>query len=297
MLEMRGAKESILMKSLLSPRTRRHLFRLTAAAATGIPLIGLAGSAWAGENDHPDPNPGNDCKNDGTGPKCCFLNGTIISTPLGERRVEDLKIGDEIVTLNGVKSIRWIGHNRYKKQPGMDWIEAVKPIRVAQFAIDDNTPRRDLYLSPAHCVFIDGVLIPVAYLINDVSIVPYAPPDLSLIEYHHIEFETHEVVHAEGMPVESYLGANRESFSNFVQHERLYGSETLSAKVPFAPILGYNGGKAEAKALIRLFVSRFVDARDPIQVAWERIFGRTKHRQFSSRLWRPRDFNLTRVGN
>jgi hypothetical protein len=267
------------MNSLVSPRTRRHLFRLTAAAATSIPLIGLAGSAWAGEKDNPDPNPGNDCKNDGTGPKCCFLSGTRISTPVGERRVEDLEIGDEIVTFNGVKSIRWIGHNRYKKQPGTDWIEAVKPIRVARFAVDNNTPRHDLYLSSAHCVFIDGVLIPVAYLINDVSIVPCAPPDLDLIEYFHIEFETHEVVRAEGMPVESYLGANRESFSNFVQHERLYGAQSLSAKVPFAPILGYHGGRAEAKALIRSCVSRFVDVRDPIQVAWERIYNRSRLRR------------------
>jgi Hint domain len=276
------------MNSLVSPRTRRHLFRLTAAAATSIPLIGLAGSAGAKEECDDD-----ECKKGGA----CFLNGTRISTPLGERLVQDLTIGDEVVTLNGVKSVRWIGRNKYKKEPGKDWIEGVKPIRVARFAIDDRTPHRDLYLSPAHCVFIDGVLIPVEYLINDVSIVPCAPPDLDLIEYFHIEFETHEVIHAEGMPVESYYGANRESFSNFVEHERVYGAEPSSAKVPFAPIWGYHGGRAEAKALIRSLVSRLADVRDPIQVAWERIFDRTKYRQFSGRLLRPRNFNLTRVGN
>ena len=99
------------------------------------------------------------------------------------------------------------------------------PIRVARFAIDDHTPRRDLYLSPLHCVFINKALIPVMYLINEATIAPGTPSDMSAIEYYHIDLGTHEVIYAEGVLVESFLddGSNRESFSNFIKYERLYG--------------------------------------------------------------------------
>lgn len=204
----------------------------------------------------------------------CLLRGTRISTALGERPVEDLKIGDQVLTLNGFQSIKWVGYRKFKKAAGKDWVESVKPIRVARFAIDERTPRRDLYLSPGHSIFIDNVLIPVEYLVNDRTIAPGALPDLDTIEYYHLEFEAHEVFHAEGMPVESYRGCNREGFSNFVQFERLYGVECPSEKEPFAPIMGYHGGRDEAKALVRTLVSGFVDIRDPIQVAWDRIAAR-----------------------
>jgi Hint domain/Sel1 repeat len=204
----------------------------------------------------------------------CLLRGTRISTALGERPVQDLKIGDQVLTLNGFQSIKWVDYDKFKKAAGKDRVDRVRPIRVARFAIDERTPRRDLYLSAAHIIFIDNVLIPVEYLVNGGSIAPGAPPDLDTIEYYHLEFEAHEVFHAEGMPVESYRGSNREGFSNFVQFERLYGVECPSEKEPFAPIVGYHGGRDEAMALVRTLVSGFVDIRDPIQVAWDRIAAR-----------------------
>ena len=79
------------------------------------------------------------------------------------------------------------------------------PIRVARFAIDDSTPRCDLYLSPQHCIFINEVLIPVIYLVNENSIAESAPTDVSALEYYHIELDTHEVIYAEGALVESLM--------------------------------------------------------------------------------------------
>jgi hypothetical protein len=268
------------MKAFKRGHTRRHLLRIAtgiaAATAASIPIVlSVESSAFAGEKDNPDPNPGNDCKNDGTGPKCCFLRGTRISTPLGERPVEELEIGDEVSTLNGLKKIKWVGYDKYKKTTGKTWVESVMPVRVARFAIDDQTPQRDLYISGAHCLFLGGVLIPADHLINDISIAPGSPSDLDTIEYYHIEFETHEVIYAEGVAVESYLGTSREHFSNFVQFERLYGVDHQS-KTPFAPILGYYGGRDELKGLVRSLISNLVDVRDPIQIAWDRIAERAE---------------------
>jgi hypothetical protein len=114
------------------------------------------------------------------------------------------------------------------------------------------------------------------YLINEASIVQGTPSDMSALEYYHIEFDTHEVIYAEGALVESYDGSNRENFSNFVQYERLYGAERQSKMTPFAPILRYRGRREELKGLVRSLISNVVDVRDPIQIAYDQLAKRAE---------------------
>jgi len=201
------------------------------------------------------------------------LKGTKISTPSGNCLVEELQIGDEVQTLSGRKTIKWIGYNRFTKEEGKAWQDTVKPIRVARFAIDDHTPNRDLYLSPLHCVYLNDALIPVMYLINEATIAQGTPSDTSAIEYYHIEFDTHEVIYAEGALVESFIDddSSRENFSNFAQYKRLYGAERQSKMTPFAPILRYRGRRQELKGLARSLISNVVDVRDPIQIAYDQL--------------------------
>jgi hypothetical protein len=197
-------------------------------------------------------------------------------TPSGDRPVEELQIGDEVQTLAGRKTIKWIGYSKFTKEEGRAWQNSVMPVRVARFAIDDHTPQDDLYLSPQHCIFINEALIPVMYLINETSIAQGTPSDMSALEYYHIEFDTHEVIYAEGALVESYDGWNREIFSNFVQYERLYGVERHSEMRPFAPILKYDGRGQELKGLVRSLISNVVDVRDPIQIAYDELAKRAE---------------------
>ena len=147
------------------------------------------------------------------------------------------------------------------------------PVRVARFAIDDHTPSRDLYLSPLHCVFVNEVLIPVVYLINETSIAQRTPSEMSALEYYHVELDTHL---PEGALVESYDCSNREDFSNFVQYERLYGCERQSEMTPPAPILRYRGRRQELKGLVRSLISNVVDVRDPIQIAYDQLAQRAE---------------------
>jgi hypothetical protein len=123
------------MKKLQRVRTRRQLLRATAVGTASIPFLALARkSASAYSNDGGD--------NDNDGHYGCFLKGTRISTPSGDRLVQDLRIGDEVQTLAGRKTIKWVAYNKFTKE-GRAWQDSVMPIHVARFAIDDHTPYRD----------------------------------------------------------------------------------------------------------------------------------------------------------
>jgi Hint domain len=204
------------------------------------------------------------------------LKGTKISTPSGDRLVQDLQIGDEVQTLAGRKTIKWIGYNKFTKEEGRAWHDNVMPIRVARFAIDDRTPHRDLYLSPLHCIFFSEALIPVMYLVNETSIAQGTPSEMSALEYYHVELDTHEVIYAEGALVETYDGWNRDNFSNFMQYERLYGAEHQHQLTPFAPILRYHSRRQELDGLVRSLISEVVDVRDPIQIAYDELAQRAE---------------------
>jgi hypothetical protein len=203
------------------------------------------------------------------------LKGTHILTRQGLKRVETLSIGDHVMTARGETiPIRWIGRQIFRRGASARWPDSVHPICVACSALADNVPHANLYLSPLHALFIDGVLIRAAPLVNGTSIIPAVPGGMKDIEYFSIELATHEVILAEGAPVETYLNTNgREHFTNFVEYERLYGRET-GPTVPYAPVYGYSNARAHLKALLRLGISRVVDLRDPIQRAYDRIAAR-----------------------
>lgn len=260
----------------MSNSSRRRFLGISAGlagkvAATGIVSLPILASmskrarayGWTGWN-----NPG-----PGVSPHC-FLRGTLLRTPDGEIPVEDLTIGTFVETLRGPLPVKWIGRQRFEKNNPL-WHWSVAPIRVARFALSDQYPRRDLYLSPHHGLFLDGFLIPVEWLVNGRSIVLAAMDHREVIDYFHIELETHEVVFAEGAPAETLLITDdREQFPNFVEYEKLYGADEGPAMKPFAQRLEYKGRHGELERLFRLAVSPVVDIRDPIQRARARIAAR-----------------------
>ena len=266
------------MKNLQRVRTRRQLLRVTAVGAASFPFLALAKRAESAQNQGGNSQGGNSQGGNSQGGNnhSCFLKGTKISTPSGDRPVQELQIGDEVQTLAGRKTIKWIGYNKFTKEEGRAWQDGVMPIRVGRFAIDDQTPYRDLYLSPLHCVFFNEALIPVMYLVNETSITQGTPSEMSALEYYHVELDTHEVIYAEGALVESYDGSNRDNFSNFMQYERLYGAERQSKMTPFAPILRYHGRRQELNGLVRSLISNVVDVRDPIQIAYDQLAQRAE---------------------
>jgi hypothetical protein len=144
----------------------------------------------------------------------CFATGTRILTPDGERLVEELEVGDTVVTVRddgpASSKVVWTGRR------AMDILRhnnpaIVRPVRILAGAFGDNTPERDLRLSPHHAVYVDGQLFEAIALVNGVTIIQ--EHETRHVTYHHIELEQHDILLAEGLPTESYLDTgNRDMF-------------------------------------------------------------------------------------
>jgi hypothetical protein len=151
----------------------------------------------------------------------CFAAGTSIATPSGGVAVEDLKIGDQVLTGSGaVRPVIWLGNMTLRPARHPRPHEA-SPVRIRAGAFGDGLPMRDLRVSPGHALYVDGVLILAASLVNGATIIQ---DEVESVRYFHVELESHDVLLAEGLPCESYLDdGNRSSFANSGQATELYG--------------------------------------------------------------------------
>ncbi len=144
----------------------------------------------------------------------CFRAGTLIRTTRGPVAVQDLCVGDCIVTASGEpgqQAVAWIGRREVDcaRHPRPD---AVWPIRIEAGAFAKGIPARDLWLSPNHAVFADNVLIPVKYLVNGTTVVR---EPMDRVVYFHVELPRHDVLLAEELPCETYLDTgDRANFDN-----------------------------------------------------------------------------------
>lgn len=146
----------------------------------------------------------------------CFLGGSLIQTPTGEVVVEDLRAGDEVVVIRDgteqVERLNWVGRKKAQVRKGPHLDEAGYPVRICKGAVSERVPHTDLLLTPEHCLYLNGVFIPVRMLVNGGSIA-YAT-DITSYDYYHVETASHDVIVANGLTTESYLDTgNRNSFA------------------------------------------------------------------------------------
>jgi hypothetical protein len=172
----------------------------------------------------------------------CFAAGTRIASVLGEVPVESLQAGDRVLLARGgTAEVVWIG---YRKVDAARYPvpRSVWPVRVAAGAFGESSfgeklPRRDLMRSPDHAVFVEDALIPVKYLIDDETI---ALVSVDTVTYYHVELPRHDVLLAEGLPVESYLDTgDRSDFANCFGPIRLHPGFSVAAREAFglAPLI------------------------------------------------------------
>lgn len=142
----------------------------------------------------------------------CFVRGTLIRTSSGNIPIENLVVGDSVLTLdNGFQPLRWIGKRRLSRVE-MENNPKLKPIRIKAGALGSNLPEQDLLVSPQHRVLVRNgivarmfdeteVLVPANKLLAMPNI--DVEQDVDGVDYFHILFSSHEIVYSNGSPTES----------------------------------------------------------------------------------------------
>jgi hypothetical protein len=134
----------------------------------------------------------------------CFTAGTMITTARGEIAMQDLKVGDMVLTRDsGFQAIRWIGSTAVKA------VENFAPIRFAKGALGNN---EEMLISPQHRVLLSGwkaemlfgeaeVLASARSLVNGRNITVVEGGE---VEYFHMMFDRHEIVLSDKAWTESF---------------------------------------------------------------------------------------------
>lgn len=141
-----------------------------------------------------------------------LAEGTLILTPDGERAVETLRPGEMVLTADGSAvpllwraSARAVADNTGPGRP-------LPAIRVAAGALGAAAPQRDLVVAAGHRLVLardenlalfgaEKVLVPAGEVPLDgvAPLTAQAP-----VTYHHLLFERHETIIANGLEVESF---------------------------------------------------------------------------------------------
>jgi hypothetical protein len=273
-------------ENLGAQRTRRNIMKMVAIAVPAT--LATVHSASAGQGQglvcgilgiFGVQCPPNGNGNGGGGN--CFLRGTKILTTEGERKIEDLAVGDLLpTTFGGLRPVQWIGrYPRKKSDPSKPWVKDALPIRIARSALGPNLPHADLYVTAAHSLLIDGVLAPAELLLNGTTITRYDASETDELEYFHIKLESHDVIYAEGAPAETLCGSVDESAVNFADYLRQYGTPTRE-EIPCALVIPVHGGteeskfhgrREELKSRLRSALSPWIDLRNRADVVRDQL--------------------------
>lgn len=166
-----------------------------------------------------------------------FARGTLIATPEGATAVEDLVPGDAVLTRDtGVQPLAWIGSVTLRLRAG-ETAQPAGALRVVSGGFGPLLPEPDLVLHESAHILMpqaaeDGrrgsVLVPLADLADDHSVFRLRPP--GPIEFFNLAFETHQIICANGLAVESFHPA------------RVLGAAPSSSRETLARLFPYLDG-------------------------------------------------------
>jgi hypothetical protein len=182
---------------------------------------------------------------------CCFLKSTLIRTAEGDRKIEDLAAGDWLPTVfGGTCPIQSIERYTIRKNNSTGaWDKGALPVRITRSALGPDVPRTDLYVTQAHALLVDGVLVTAGSLINGMTIMLYDARELDELEFFHIKLARHDVIYAAGAPCETLLDVDE----------------------PCAPWLSFNGGRSEIRSRFRSAISPWIDRRQPLDIIRDKL--------------------------
>jgi hypothetical protein len=160
----------------------------------------------------------------GTIADMCFAAGTLIATPMGEVAVEDLTIGDLVLTATGKPvAVKWLGYQTVMSmfRPS----DRLALVRITKDTLGAGVPSTDLTVTADHAILVEGVLCHAGALVNGTSIAALPRSELGAsYRIYHIETESHEIILANGAPAETFIdNVSRRAFDNYAEFEALYG--------------------------------------------------------------------------
>ncbi|QHM91092.1 Hint domain-containing protein [Acetobacter pasteurianus] len=171
----------------------------------------------------------------------CFLAGSMIRTPEGEKAVENIQLGDDVLAFdwqhnkNVARTVVWAGKAHAHVQADLADDEAGWPVRILENAIAPGVPYKDMLVTAEHCLFFNGKFVPARMLVNGVSI--FYDKSITSYDYYHVETEQHAVITADGVQTESYLDTgNRSSFRQLGKVVALRGKAKSWAHDAGAPL-------------------------------------------------------------
>ena len=163
----------------------------------------------------------------------CFLKGTAIRTMQGDKKIEDLTVGELLPTaFGGEVPIKSITRHRLGRA-----------VRIARSALGPDMPNADLYVSSPHALLIDGTLVAAGNLLNGTTIMELL--DFDDFESFNVVLEQHNVIYANGAPCETLLAPDEQ---------------------PCVPRFAYGWRRGLVKSHLRSAVAPWIDRRQPVDI-------------------------------
>lgn len=141
----------------------------------------------------------------------CFVAGTELMTTNGPLPVEDIVPGDLVLTRdNGPQAVRWAG---------CQTVSGTGRLAPVTISAGRYGAQKDIQISPQHRVLVTGwqaellfgqseVLVPAKALIDDQDV---RRTPCRKVTYHHLLFDTHQIIESHGFWSESYYPVANES--------------------------------------------------------------------------------------
>ncbi|MEP3330984.1 Hint domain-containing protein [Sedimentitalea sp.] len=193
----------------------------------------------------------------------CFVNDTLISTPSGQRKVQDLRPGDMVNDSDGTPLVLRSVMSRSISTNELRAYSKLRPVRISAGALGNGLPHRDLLVSRQHRMLVASKIVERMFGANEVLIpaikltaLPgiYTDDTVENLEYFHLLFDKHEVILAESAPTESlYLGREALKSVSEAARQEIYAifpelKETETDPIPARPI---PSGKRQKKLVER----------------------------------------------
>lgn len=158
-------------------------------------------------------------------PIVCYAKGTLILIKRGFVPIEKIKAGYKVVTKGKIYNDEFIKKGANLEIEPVIWTSKFKvlnlnsksrPICIKKDALGSNYPFKDLYVSPAHRLLLDGKMVSAMNIVNGETI--YQDNECDSVEYYHLECEEHSAIFANGILAESYVDSNnRHAFENSIR--------------------------------------------------------------------------------